>query len=127
MTWMAGVLIPVTCGVGMAWITQLAFTEAHSRFRLVLGGKPVPVTVIFAPTMAAVGETVIEGDAVAALAEPANRKTQRRAAVPAMKILVALGLPEGHLEAFMAIAAGLPTINALTILKSESSWRESRR
>jgi len=63
--------------------------------RLVLGGKPVPVTVIFAPTMAAVGDTLIEGDAVAALAEPTNRRTQSRAAVTATTIFNAFDFVEG--------------------------------
>ncbi len=77
--------------------TQLAFTEAHSRVRLVLGGKPVPVTVILAPTMAAVGDTVIADDEVAALADPASRRTQSRAAVAPTNRFSAFGL-EGHVE-----------------------------
>jgi len=63
--------------------------------RLVLGGKPVPVTVIFAPTMAAVGDTLIVGDAVAAFAEPTNRRTQSRAAVALTTIFTAFDLVEG--------------------------------
>lgn len=117
----------MTCGVGIAWITQLAFTEAHSRFRLVLAGKPDPVTVIFAPTMAAVGDTDIEGDVVAALAEPANRKTHRIAAVPAMRTLTGFGLPEGHTEDFIRGGSDFGPINAPSILKNENTLRESRR
>jgi hypothetical protein len=88
----------VTCGVGMALTTQLAFTEAHSRLRLVLGGKPIPVTVIFAPTMAAVGDTVIVGDEVAAFAGPAKTTTHSRAAVAARRMFRRFGLVKGHVE-----------------------------
>lgn len=94
--------------------------------RLVLGGNPVPATVIFAPTVAAVGETVIEDDAVAALAELANRKTHSKTAVPAMKTLTAFGFHEGHLEDFIAMEAVLATINAPSILKNENRPRKSQ-
>jgi hypothetical protein len=48
--------------------------------------------------MAAVGETVIEEDVVAALAEPVNMRTHSRTAVAAKKIPATFGLFESHLE-----------------------------
>jgi hypothetical protein len=66
--------------------------------RFVLGVKPVPVTVILEPTMAALGETVNVDDAVAALAEPTSRRTQSRAAVAATTIFTALDFEGISLE-----------------------------
>jgi len=115
---MAGVLIPVTCGVGIACTTQLALTDAHSKLRLVLGGRPAPVTVIFAPTIAAVGDTVIEDEVVAALAGPANSRTHSRAAaVAAREILARPNFPRVRFEERIGAVSFCHLLSCHPILK----------
>jgi len=90
-------LMPVVCG-GFPPIIQAALDPAQSRVRFVLGVKPAPVTVILEPTMSALGETVSVDDAVAAVAEPTNRRRHSRAAVAATMIFAAFSFGEGNVQ-----------------------------
>jgi hypothetical protein len=82
----------VTCGVGIAWICQLAFSEVHPRTMLVFGGKPAPVIVIVEPTVVAIGETAMLGVAAAAVAGQSRRRKHSSEEVADKEIPMTLGL-----------------------------------
>lgn len=105
--WKVPILMPVTWGVGVVVVpptTQVALDAAHWRVRPVLAGRPVPVTVMEAPTIAALGETVIPAEAAAALDGAAIRRKQRRPE-PAATETKARGLCRDHLVGFMDVVS----------------------
>ena len=118
--WEVRTLIPVTCGVGEGVITQVAFEVPHSRVRAVLAGRPVPVTVMVAPTMAAVGKTVIAGEAAAALAGLAIKRTHKRADVVASDTLRAPAFDGGHFARIIGRSQIVSLIRLVAVLDGES-------
>ncbi len=67
-----------------------------------MGGKPVPAMVMVDPTIAALGETVIVGEPLAAFAEPAKRRIQSRAEVAAMEKPGIVSFDGGRFRRFIA-------------------------